>query len=53
MLHIYGMKKDGDEVPTPSKVPQVDPKIAVAQGMKSQTYIDILLELSYNNSRII
>lgn len=24
-LHIYGMEKDGDEIPVPSKVPQVDP----------------------------
>lgn len=24
-LHIYGMEKDGDEVPAPSRNPQVDP----------------------------
>jgi len=24
-LHIYGMEKDGDEIPIPSKMPQVDP----------------------------
>jgi predicted RNase H-like HicB family nuclease len=23
-LHLYGMEKDGDEIPNPSKVPQVD-----------------------------
>ena len=23
-LHLYGMEKDGDEIPAPSKVPQVD-----------------------------
>jgi predicted RNase H-like HicB family nuclease len=27
-LHIYGMEKDGDEIPVPSKVPQVDPETA-------------------------
>ncbi|ADY56936.1 Uncharacterized protein family UPF0150 [Syntrophobotulus glycolicus DSM 8271] len=27
-LHIYGMEKDGDEVPAPSKSPQVDPDTA-------------------------
>lgn len=25
-LHIYGMEKDGDEIPAPSKTPQVDPE---------------------------
>ncbi|MDD2402310.1 MAG: type II toxin-antitoxin system HicB family antitoxin [Clostridia bacterium] len=23
-LHIYGMEKDGDKIPTPSKTPQID-----------------------------
>jgi predicted RNase H-like HicB family nuclease len=27
-LHIYGMEKDGDEIPEPSKKPQVDPDTA-------------------------
>jgi predicted RNase H-like HicB family nuclease len=27
-LHIYGMEKDGDEIPAPSKSPQVDPETA-------------------------
>lgn len=27
-LHIYGMEKDGDEIPVPSKTPQVDPETA-------------------------
>lgn len=27
-LHIYGMEKDGDEIPAPSKTPQVDPETA-------------------------
>ena len=27
-LHIYGMEKDGDEIPAPSKHPQVDPETA-------------------------
>lgn len=25
-LHIYGMEKDGDEIPAPSKSPHVDPE---------------------------
>lgn len=25
-LHIYSMEKDGDEIPTPSESPQVDPE---------------------------
>jgi len=25
-LHIYGMEKDGDEIPAPSKRPQIDPE---------------------------
>jgi len=25
-LHIYGMEKDGDIIPTPSKVPVIDPE---------------------------
>jgi len=25
-LHIYGMEKDGDEIPIPSKTPRVDPE---------------------------
>ena len=25
-LHIYGMEKDGDQVPLPSKVPVIDPE---------------------------
>lgn len=28
-LHIYGMEKDGDEIPASSKKPQVDPETAV------------------------
>lgn len=27
-LHIYGMEKDGDELPAPSKTPQIDPETA-------------------------
>ncbi len=27
-LHIYGMEKDGDEIPIPSKIPQIDPETA-------------------------
>ncbi len=27
-LHIYGMEKDGDEIPVPSKTPQIDPETA-------------------------
>jgi predicted RNase H-like HicB family nuclease len=27
-LHIYGMEKDGDEIPVPSKKPQIDPETA-------------------------
>lgn len=27
-LHLYGMEKDGDEIPIASKVPQVDPETA-------------------------
>ncbi len=27
-LHLYGMEKDGDEIPAPSKAPQVDPETA-------------------------
>ncbi len=27
-LHLYGMEKDGDEIPVPSKAPQVDPETA-------------------------
>lgn len=27
-LHIYGMGKDGDKIPMPSKVPVVDPDTA-------------------------
>ncbi|MDD4402666.1 MAG: type II toxin-antitoxin system HicB family antitoxin [Desulfitobacteriaceae bacterium] len=27
-LHLYGMEKDGDEIPAPSKIPQVDTETA-------------------------
>lgn len=27
-LHLYGMEKDGDEIPAPSKAPQVDTETA-------------------------
>lgn len=27
-LHIYGMEKDGDEIPEPSKTPQIDTETA-------------------------
>ena len=27
-LHIYGMEKDGDDIPVPSKMPKVDPDTA-------------------------
>ncbi|MGI5882366.1 MAG: type II toxin-antitoxin system HicB family antitoxin [Dethiobacteria bacterium] len=27
-LHLYGMEKDGDELPDPSKTPEIDPETA-------------------------
>ena len=27
-LHLYGMEKDGDDIPAPSKMPKVDPDTA-------------------------
>jgi len=38
-LHIYGMEKDGDEIPTPSKTPQVDPGTAAGYIVKPVTAI--------------
>jgi len=38
-LHIYGMEKDGDEIPAPSKTPQLDPETVAGYIVEPVTAI--------------
>lgn len=51
-LHIYGMEKDGDEIPTPSKAPQVDPETAVGSMVSLVTVFPDLVRNEMDNRAV-
>lgn len=51
-LHIYGMEKDGDEIPVPSKVPQVDPETAAGYLVSPVTVFPDLVRNELDNRAV-
>ncbi|KJS18363.1 MAG: hypothetical protein VR69_00585 [Peptococcaceae bacterium BRH_c4b] len=51
-LHVYGMEKDGDEIPIPSKVPQVDPKTASGYLVSPVTVFPDLVRNELDNRAV-
>jgi predicted RNase H-like HicB family nuclease len=51
-LHIYGMEKDGDEIPVPSKTPQVDPETAVGYIVSPVTIFPDLVKNELDNRAV-
>ena len=51
-LHIYGMEKDGDEMPIPSKSPQVDPETAVGYMVSPITVFPDLVRNELDNRAV-
>ena len=51
-LHIYGMEKDGDELPEPSKVPTVDLETAPGYLIAPITIYPDVVRNEYDNRRV-
>ncbi|WP_028306410.1 type II toxin-antitoxin system HicB family antitoxin [Desulfitibacter alkalitolerans] len=51
-LHIYGMEKDGDEIPAPSKTPQVDPETASGYIISPVTVFPNLVRNELDNRAV-
>lgn len=51
-LHIYGMEKDGDDMPAPSKVPQIDPETAVGYLVSPVTIFPDLIRNDLDNRAV-
>ncbi|SPF40402.1 conserved hypothetical protein [Candidatus Desulfosporosinus infrequens] len=51
-LHIYGMEKDRDEIPIPSKTPQVDPETAAGYMVSPVTVFPDLLRNELDNRAV-
>lgn len=51
-LHIYGMEKDGDKIPAPSKTPQVDPETAVGYLVSPVTVFPDLVRNELDNRAV-
>jgi len=51
-LHLYGMEKDGDEIPVPSKVPQVDPETATGYLVSPVTVFPDLVRNELDNRAV-
>jgi predicted RNase H-like HicB family nuclease len=51
-LHIYGMEKDGDEIPSPSKTPQVDPETAFGYIVSPVTIFPDLVRNEMDNRAV-
>ena len=51
-LHIYGMEKDGDEIPAPSRTPQVDPETAVGYIVAPITIFPNLIRNDLDNRAV-
>ncbi len=51
-LHIYGMEKDGDGIPIPSKTPQVDPETAAGNIVSPVTVFPDLVRNELDNRAV-
>lgn len=51
-LHIYGMEKDGDEIPDPSKVLQVDPETAAGYLVSPVTVFPDIVKNELDNRAV-
>jgi predicted RNase H-like HicB family nuclease len=51
-LHIYGMEKDGDEIPTPSKILRVDPKTVAGYMVSPITVFPDLVRNELDNRAV-
>ena len=51
-LHIYGMEKDGDVIPVPSKTPQVDPETATGYIVSPVTVFPDLVRNELDNRAV-
>ncbi len=51
-LHIYGMEKDGDEVPAPSKTPQLDPETALSSLVSPVTIFPSVVRNELENRAV-
>lgn len=51
-LHIYGMEKDGDKIPAPSKTPQIDPETADGYLVSPVTVFPDLIRNELDNRAV-
>lgn len=51
-LHIYGMEKDGDTIPAPSKSPKVDPETEPGYMLSPITIFPDLVAQEMDNRRV-
>ena len=51
-LHVYGMEKDGDEIPAPSKAPQVDPETAAGYMVSPVTVFPDIVRNELDNRAV-
>ena len=51
-LHLYGMEKDGDEIPVPSKKPEIDKDTASGYLVSLVTFFPDLVKNEIDNRRI-
>ena len=51
-LHLYGMEKDGDKIPEPSKTPQVDPETAAEYIISPITVFPDLVRNELDNRAV-
>ncbi len=51
-LHLYGMEQDGDPIPTPSKVPTVDPDTASGYFVSPVTVYPDMVRDEMDNRRV-
>jgi predicted RNase H-like HicB family nuclease len=51
-LHLYGMEKDGDPIPAPSKTPQIDPETAAGYLVSPVTVFPDLVRNELDNRAV-
>jgi len=51
-LHIYGMEKDDDGIPAPSKAPQVDPETAAGYMVSPVTIFPDIIKNELDNRAV-
>lgn len=51
-LHLYGLEQDGDQIPAPSAVPEIDPETAAGYLVCPVTVFPSLVRDELNNRRV-